>query len=56
MPPMCRQLQVSEQTYYRWRNQLGGLKAEDAKRLKELEKEKVQLKRLLADSELEWPR
>lgn len=36
---VCRQLQVSEQTYYRWRNQFGGLKAEDAKRLKELEKE-----------------
>jgi len=50
---VCRQLQVSEQTYYRWRNQFGGLKAEDAKRLKELEKENTQLKRLLADAELE---
>ena len=50
---VCRQLQVSEQTYYRWRNQFGGLKADDAKRLKELEKENSTLKRLLADAELE---
>ena len=49
---VCRQLQISEQTYYRWRNQFGGLKAEDAKRLKELE-ENTQLKRLLADAELQ---
>jgi putative transposase len=34
---VCRELQVSEQTYYRWRNQFGGLKADDAKRLKDLE-------------------
>jgi putative transposase len=34
---VCRELQVSEQTYYRWRNQFGGLKADDAKRLKGLE-------------------
>jgi putative transposase len=50
---VCRELQVSEQTYYRWRNQFGGLKADDAKRLKELEKENLTLKRLLADAELE---
>ena len=50
---VCRQLQVSEQTYYRWRNQFGGLKAEDAKRLKDLERENATLKRLLADAELE---
>jgi hypothetical protein len=43
----------AEQTYYRWRNQFGGLKADDAKRLKELEKENSTLKRLLADAELE---
>ena len=47
------ELQVSEQTYYRWRNQFGGLKAEDAKRLKDLERENSTLKRLLADAELE---
>jgi len=34
---VCRELGVAEQTYYRWRNQFGGLKADDAKRLKELE-------------------
>ena len=50
---MCRELGVCEATYHRWRNQLGGLKAEDAKRLKELERENATLKRLLADAELE---
>lgn len=50
---VCRELGVAEQTYYRWRNQFGGLKADDAKRLKELEKENSTLKRLLADAELE---
>ena len=45
--------EVSEQTYYRWRNQFGGLKADDAKRLKDLERENATLKRLLADAELE---
>src|SRR3954465_206118 len=50
---VCRELQGSEQTYYRWRNQCGGLKADDAKRLKDLERENSTLKRLLADAELE---
>jgi len=50
---VCRELLVSEQTYYRWRNQFGGLKADDAKRLKDLERENATLKRLLADTELE---
>jgi putative transposase len=44
---------VSEQTYYRWRNQFGGLKADAAKRLKDLERENTTLKRLRADAELE---
>jgi putative transposase len=48
-----RALEVSEQTYYRWRNQYGGLKADDAKRLKELERENSALKRIVADKELE---
>jgi transposase-like protein len=43
-----RQEEISEQTYYRWRNQYGGMKAEDAKRLKELESENARLKKLLA--------
>ncbi len=50
---VCRELQVSEQTYYRWRNQFGGLNADDAKRLKELERENATLKRLVAEAELE---
>lgn len=50
---VSRELQISEQTYYRWRNQYGGMKAVDAKRLKELEKQNGTLKRLLADAELE---
>ena len=50
---VSRELGVSEQTYYRWRNQFGGLKADDAKRLKDLERENSTLKRLLADAELE---
>ena len=50
---VCRELAISEQTYYRWRNRFGGLKADDAKRLKDLKREKAALKRLLADAELE---
>ena len=49
----CRELGISEQTYYRWRNQYGGLKTDDAKRLKEPEKQNATLKRLLAEAELE---
>lgn len=49
----CRELVVTEQTYYRWRNQYGGMKADDAKRLKELEKQNATLKRLIAEAELE---
>jgi len=48
-----RQEEISEQTYYRWRNQYGGMKAEDAKRLKELESENARLKKLLAEAELD---
>jgi len=47
---VCRELGVSEQTYHRWRNQFGGLKADDPKRLKDLEGENSTLKRLLADA------
>jgi len=49
----CRDLEVTEATYYRWRNLYGGLKADDVKRLKRLEKENATLKRLLAEAELE---
>ena len=50
---VARHLEISEATYHRWRNHFGGLKAEDAKRLKDLERENATLKRLLADAELE---
>ena len=50
---MAKQLEVSEATYHRWRAQYGGLKADDAKRLKELASENARLKRLLAEAELE---
>ena len=46
-------LEVSEQTFQRWRNQYGGMKAEEAKRLKELEEENKRLKKLLAEAELD---
>ncbi len=50
---MSRQIGVTEQTYYRWRKEYGGLKVEQAKRLKELEKENAQLKKLVADLSLD---
>jgi len=46
---VCQALEVSEATFHRWRNQYGGMKAEEARRLKELEKENVRLKKLAAD-------
>jgi transposase-like protein len=49
----AKQLEVSEQTLHRWRQQYGGLKADDAKRLKELERENGKLKRMLAEQLLE---
>ena len=48
-----RQGDITEQTYYRWRKQYGGMKTDDAKRLKELEKENARLKRLVADLSLD---
>ena len=50
---VAKQLEVSEQTLHRWRVQYGGLKADDAKRLKELERENARLKRMVADQLLE---
>jgi putative transposase len=50
---VARQLQVSEQTYHRWRAQFGGMKADEVKRLKELEVENRRLKEIVADKELE---
>jgi transposase-like protein len=48
-----KQIGVTVQTYYRWRREYGGMKVDQAKRLKELEKENGRLKRLLADAELD---
>ena len=48
-----KQISVTEQTYYRWRKEYGGLKTDQAKRLKELERENARLKRLVADAELD---
>ena len=48
-----RQIGVTEQTYYRWRMLYGGMKVEQAKRLKELEKENFRLKKLVADISLD---
>lgn len=53
VPEICKALGVSEQTYYRWRNQFGGIKADEAKRLKELEKENARLKALVAELALD---
>ena len=53
IPEAAKELGISENTYHRWRNQYGGTKAQDAKRLKELERENGQLKRIVADKELE---
>jgi transposase-like protein len=50
---VCRQLEITESTWHRWRNQYGGMKANDAKRLKELERENGQLKRIVANQALD---
>ncbi len=49
----CQALEICEQTFHRWRQQYGGMKAEEAKRLKELEQENKRLKRLVADQALD---
>ncbi len=50
---MARHLEITESTWHRWRNQYGGMKADDAKRLKELERENMRLKRIVADQALD---
>ena len=49
----CKKIGVTDQTYYRWRKEYGGLGMDQAKRLKELEKENARLKKLLAEAELD---
>jgi putative transposase len=53
VPEASRKIGVVEQTYYRWRKEYGGMRVEQAKRLKELEKENARLKKLVADLSLD---
>jgi putative transposase len=52
-PIACREAGISQQSYYRWRKEYGGLEVDQARRMKELERENVRLKRLVADLSLE---
>ena len=52
-PQACKEGGITTQTYYRWRKEYGGLKVEQAKRMKELERENTRLKRLVAELSLE---
>jgi transposase-like protein len=52
-PQACKEAEITVQTYYRWRKEYGGLKLDQAKRLKELERENAKLKRLVAELSLE---
>jgi transposase-like protein len=52
-PQACKEAAITAQTYYRWRKEFGGLKLDQAKRLKELERENGKLKRLVAELSLE---
>ena len=49
----CRQIGVTDNTYYRWRKEYGGIRTDQAKRLKELERENARLKKLVAEAELD---
>ena len=53
VPHACKQIGVTEQTYYRWRKEYGGIRVDQAKRLKHLEKENQRLKRLVANQALD---
>ncbi len=53
MSEVCRKLGVAEQTYYRWRKEYGGLRRQQAKRLRELEQENLRLKKLVANLSLD---
>ena len=50
---VCQALEISEQTFHRWRNQYGGMKADEARRLKELEMENTRLKKIVANLSLD---
>lgn len=53
VPQVCKQLGISQQTYYRWRTKYGGMDPQMAKQLKALEKENARLKKLVADQALD---
>lgn len=53
IPEVARQLGISEATFHRWRNRYGGMSSQEAKRLKELERENARLKKLVAEKELD---
>lgn len=52
-PQACKEAEITQQTYYRWRKEFGGLKLDQAKRMKKLERENAKLKRLVAELSLE---
>ena len=53
VPEICKQLEIAEQTYYRWRQKYGGMQPEMAKQLKTLEKENARLKKMVAEQALD---
>ncbi|TLD68153.1 transposase [Phragmitibacter flavus] len=53
LPDICRELNISEQTFYRWKRKYGGMDQSEARRLKDLEEENSRLKRLVADQALD---
>lgn len=50
---VCKQLEITEQTYYRWRKEYGGLKVDQAKRLRDLERENGRLKKMVAEQAID---
>lgn len=50
---VCKKLEIADQTYYKWRREYGGMRTDQAKRLKELERENARLKKLIADQALD---
>ena len=55
IPQICKKIGVAEQTYYRWRREYGSLSVDQAKRLKEVEKENTRLRKLVADLPMDKP-
>ena len=53
IPQVCRKLEVTDQTYYRWRKEYGGVRTDQVKRFKEVEKQNVRLKKIVADLTLD---